>query len=66
MTPEQQGLLDKALRSLQAAIGLNEGFAEFATSRAYYAMFYVSAAAEDVFSLAVSLEQEIRQARVSV
>jgi len=29
MTPEQQGLLDKALRSLQAARGLNEtGFAE--------------------------------------
>lgn len=45
MTPEQQGLLDKALRSLQAARGLNEtGFAEFAASRAYYAMFYVAEA----------------------
>jgi len=44
MTPEQQGLLDKALRSLQAARGLNEtGFAEFA-ARAYYAMFYVAEA----------------------
>ncbi len=45
MTPEQQGLLDKALRSLQAARGLNAtGFAEFAASRAYYAMFYVAEA----------------------
>jgi len=40
MTPEQQGLL---CMSLQAARGLNEtGFAEFAASRAYYAMFYVA------------------------
>ena len=37
MTPEQQGLLEKAARSLQAARVLNEeGLAEFATSRAYY------------------------------
>ena len=35
MTPEQQGLLEKAARSLQAARVLNEeGLAEFATSRA--------------------------------
>ncbi len=40
MTPEQQGLLEKAARSLQAARVLNEkGLAEFATSRAYYTMF---------------------------
>ena len=39
MTPEQQGLLDKALRSLQAAKGLNEtGFAEFAASGAYLSL----------------------------
>jgi len=45
MTPEQQGLLEKATRSLQAARLLNEeGLAEFATSRAYYTMFYVASA----------------------
>ncbi|MGH2412534.1 MAG: HEPN domain-containing protein [Microcystaceae cyanobacterium] len=45
MSPEQQGLLDKAHRSLEAARRLNEtGFPEFATSRAYYAMFYVAEA----------------------
>lgn len=42
MTPEQQRLLDKANRSLQAARELNNtGFPEFATSRAYYSMFYI-------------------------
>lgn len=45
MTPEQQGLLEKAARSLQAARLLNEkGLAEFAISRAYYTMFYVRSA----------------------
>jgi uncharacterized protein (UPF0332 family) len=45
MTPEQQILLDKAVRSLQAARELNKtGFSEFAASRAYYAMFYVATA----------------------
>lgn len=45
MTPEQQGLLEKAARSLQAAKLLNqEGLSEFATTRAYYAMFYVAEA----------------------
>lgn len=45
MTPEQQGLLEKASRSLQAAKGLNEtGFAEFTSSRAYYVMFYIAEA----------------------
>lgn len=45
MTPEQQGLLEKAARSLQAARLLNEeGLAEFAVSRAYYAMFYIAEA----------------------
>ncbi len=43
MTPEQQGLLSKANRSLEAAKTLQEeGFNEFAVSRAYYAMFYVA------------------------
>ena len=45
MTPEQQGLLTKANRSLEAAKTLQEeGFNEFAVSRAYYAMFYVASA----------------------
>ncbi|MUL35547.1 HEPN domain-containing protein [Gloeocapsopsis dulcis] len=45
MTPEQQGLLEKAYRSLQAAKLLNtQPLAEFAVSRAYYAMFYVAEA----------------------
>jgi len=45
MNLEQQGLLDKAARSLQAARILNvEGLAEFAVSRAYYAMFYIASA----------------------
>lgn len=45
MTPEQQGLLEKARRSLQAAKLLNtQQLAEFAVSRAYYAMFYVAEA----------------------
>ncbi|NET11429.1 MAG: HEPN domain-containing protein [Okeania sp. SIO1H6] len=45
MTPEQQRLLDKAARSLQAARELNNtGFSEFAASRAYYTMFYVATA----------------------
>jgi uncharacterized protein (UPF0332 family) len=45
MTPEQQRLLDKANRSLQAARELNNtGFPEFATSRAYYSMFYIATA----------------------
>lgn len=45
MTPSQQGLLNKAQRSLEAAKTLKtEGFMEFAVSRAYYAMFYVAQA----------------------
>jgi uncharacterized protein (UPF0332 family) len=45
MTPEQQGLLEKASRSLQAAKLLNEaGLAEFSAARAYYTMFYVAEA----------------------
>jgi uncharacterized protein (UPF0332 family) len=48
MTPEQQALLDKAERSLEAAQSLIEqGFYEFAASRAYYAMFYVAEALLD-------------------
>lgn len=45
MTPEQQGLLEKAARSLQPARLLNDaGLAEFAVARAYYTMFYVAEA----------------------
>ncbi|MBD0336832.1 MAG: HEPN domain-containing protein [Cyanobacteria bacterium Co-bin13] len=45
MTPEQQALLDKARRSLEAAQKLmQQEFYDFAVSRAYYAMFYVAEA----------------------
>lgn len=45
MTPEQVALLQKAQASLQAARLLSEqGFYDFAISRAYYAMFYVAEA----------------------
>lgn len=45
MTPEQQKLLEKATRSLQAARELNRtGFPDFAASRTYYAMFYIATA----------------------
>jgi uncharacterized protein (UPF0332 family) len=45
MTPEQQGLLQKAQRSLQAAKLLNQDdLVEFAAARAYYTMFYVAQA----------------------
>jgi len=38
-------LLDKALNAIEAAEGLtNMGKAEFATGRAYYAMFYIAEA----------------------
>lgn len=45
MTPEQQRLIEKADRSLQAARVLNDqGFFDSAASRAYYVMFYVATA----------------------
>jgi uncharacterized protein (UPF0332 family) len=45
MTPEQQALLSKAQRSLEAAQQLmQQKFYDFAVSRAYYAMFYVAEA----------------------
>lgn len=45
MTPEQQALLQKAVRSIQAAKVLNQSnLPEFAASRAYYAMFYIAEA----------------------
>lgn len=45
MTPEQQALLEKATRSLQAARVLNQqNLPEFAASRAYYTMFYIASA----------------------
>jgi uncharacterized protein (UPF0332 family) len=41
MTPEQQALLDKSQRSIEAAQSLiQRGFYDFAVSRGYYAMFY--------------------------
>lgn len=55
MTPEQQALLDKAQRSMNAAKNLMErGFHDFAVSRAYYAMFYVAQALLDREGLAFS------------
>jgi uncharacterized protein (UPF0332 family) len=55
MTPEQQALLDKAKRSLDAAQSLiQQGFYDFAVSRAYYAMFYVAEALLDQEGLAFS------------
>ncbi len=45
MTSEQQDLLQKATSSLEAAkVLLENGFPEFAASRAYYAMFYIAEA----------------------
>jgi uncharacterized protein (UPF0332 family) len=45
MMPEQLALLQKAKDSLQAAQLLaDQGFYDFAVSRAYYAMFYVAEA----------------------
>jgi uncharacterized protein (UPF0332 family) len=45
MNSEQQRLLEKANRSLQAAQELNhKNFSEFAVSRAYYSMFYIATA----------------------
>ncbi len=45
MTPEQQRLLEKANRTLQAARILNnQGFFDSAASRAYYVMFYIATA----------------------
>ncbi|MGL5135539.1 MAG: HEPN domain-containing protein, partial [Planktothrix sp.] len=43
MTPEQQRLLEKANRTLQAARVLcYQGFFDSAASRAYYVMFYIA------------------------
>jgi uncharacterized protein (UPF0332 family) len=45
MTPEQERLLEKANRTLQAARILNnQGFFDSAASRAYYVMFYIATA----------------------
>ena len=55
MTPEQQSLLRKAERSLEAARQLQaQGFGDFAVSRAYYAMFYVAEALLDQEGLSFS------------
>lgn len=43
MKPETRALLDKARASQRAAALLeNEGYYDFAASRAYYAMFYMA------------------------
>ncbi|NEZ63677.1 HEPN domain-containing protein [Leptolyngbyaceae cyanobacterium CCMR0082] len=45
MTDEQRELLLKAQQSLEAAqLLLSKNFADYATSRAYYSMFYVAQA----------------------
>lgn len=45
MNPDQSALIEKARESLQAARLLSDqGFNNFAVSRAYYAMFYVAEA----------------------
>lgn len=45
MTPEQQALLQKAVRSLQGAKVLNEtNLPEFSAARAYYNMFDIASA----------------------
>lgn len=45
MTEEQQELLLKAQQSLEAArLLLLNGYADYATSRAYYTMFYIAEA----------------------
>lgn len=55
MTPEQQALVNKAQRSLEAAQNLIEqGFYDFAVSRAYYAMFYLAEALLDGEGLSFS------------
>jgi uncharacterized protein (UPF0332 family) len=55
MTPEQQALLNKAQRSLEASQNLIEqGFYEFAVSRAYYTMFYIAEALLDQEGLSFS------------
>ncbi|MGP1385988.1 MAG: HEPN domain-containing protein [Thainema sp.] len=55
MTSEQQFLITKAERSLEAANQLmQQGFHDFAVSRAYYAMFYVAEALLDQEGLSFS------------
>ncbi len=55
MTPEQQFLMQKAQRSLDAATQLlQQEFYDFAVSRAYYAMFYVAEALLDKEGLSFS------------
>ncbi len=45
MMPDQKELIDKAKESIKAAcLLLESGFAGFAASRAYYAMFYMTQA----------------------
>jgi uncharacterized protein (UPF0332 family) len=45
MKESSQGLLDKASRAIEAAeMLLKNGFGEFSTGRAYYAMFYAAEA----------------------
>ena len=55
MTDDQAALLAKARDSLAAArLLLDSGYADFAVSRAYYAMFYAAEALLDARGLAFS------------
>jgi uncharacterized protein (UPF0332 family) len=55
VTSEQQALLEKARRSIEAARSLiQQSFYDFAVSRAYYAMFYVAEALLDAEGLSFS------------
>lgn len=55
MIPEQQALLDKAQRSIEAAQSLiQQKFYDFAVSRAYYAIFYFAEALLDQEGLSFS------------
>jgi uncharacterized protein (UPF0332 family) len=45
VSPEQQALVGKAVRSIRGArVLMDDGLHEFAVSRAYYAMFYIAEA----------------------
>ncbi len=55
MNLEQQRLIQKAQKSLEAAKKLNDtGYPEFAVSRAYYSMFYLASAFLEGKALAFS------------
>lgn len=60
MNPEAQAFLTKAMQSLSAAeMLLQNGFADFAASRAYYAMFYAAEALLVEHALAFSSHKAV-------